>query len=81
MAQRDRIVELVRETHRHCEVFLAAEGELPVGDTRDRVELLTAARRVVWARHVNRTDAWDVLKEAIGTLEDIVGRPAREDQI
>ena len=39
--------------------------------------LVRAARRVVWARYLNRPDGtgWDLLKNAIGDLEDLVGRP------
>jgi hypothetical protein len=41
--------------------------------------LVTAARRVVWARYVQTDDGWEQLKAAIGVLEDLVGRPEREE--
>jgi hypothetical protein len=37
-------------------------------------KLRAAARAVVDARYYGGQDGWDVLKEAIGQLEDLVGR-------
>jgi hypothetical protein len=49
---------------------------------RDWFELQTAARRVVWAWQSNDgIDRWALLGEAIAALEEIVGRPEREDLI
>ncbi|MHB8388019.1 MAG: hypothetical protein ACYDBH_00390 [Acidobacteriaceae bacterium] len=44
-------------------------GAIPANDL-----LCMAARRVVDARHHGGDDGWDKLKDAIGKLEDIVGR-------
>jgi hypothetical protein len=40
--------------------------------------IIAGARRVVWARYYTGDDAWEKLKQAIGELEDIVGRPEKE---
>ncbi len=37
-------------------------------------------RAVVFARYYDGDDGWDKLKEAIGALEDRVGRPATEGE-
>jgi hypothetical protein len=50
------------------------------GENNPDLALTRAARRVVWER--SRPDGdWDGLKNAIGELEDIVGRPASEGEI
>lgn len=41
-------------------------------------KLRRAARAVVDARHYGGDDGWDLLKNAIGELEDIVGRSNNE---
>ena len=37
--------------------------------------VVAAARKVVAARYAGGDDGWDRLKNAIGELEDLVGRP------
>lgn len=75
MADTAAIDRLVQETFEHCVKYLFERGIDP-GDPVRR-----AARRVVWARYYDGEDAWDKLNAAIGELEDIVGRPAREAEI
>ncbi len=43
--------------------------------THEQRELLERAMAVVVARHYRGDDGWDRLKNAIGELEDLVGRP------
>jgi hypothetical protein len=43
--------------------------------------LIKAARRVVWAMYVRREDGWELLQDAVGQLESIVGEPADERDI
>lgn len=50
----------------------------PAVPTPAASDLIRAARRVAWARRVKRNDGWDLLKEAIGQLEDIVGVQTEE---
>ena len=76
MADTATIDRLVRETYRHCAEYLRERGIEPEGG-----ELHKAAHRIVWARYYDGEDAWDKLNAAIGELEDIVGRPAREAEI
>jgi TraY domain len=66
---------VVRQMYESCARYLRDSGAVPEGP------LIKAARAVVWARHYRGSDAWDRLKEAIGALEDIVGRPADEADI
>jgi hypothetical protein len=69
------LTRLVWETYDHCAKYLREIGVSSAGQLR------TAARAVVWARYYDGDDAWDRLKEAIGRLEDIVGRPKDERDI
>jgi len=48
---------------------LIVRGEITLND-----KLNKAARAVVDARHYHGDDGWDRLKNAIGELEDLVGR-------
>jgi hypothetical protein len=63
----------VQETYDHCAKYLREVGIDP------DAKLRKAARAVVWARYYGGHDGWEYLKEAIGKLEDIVGRPKDEE--
>jgi hypothetical protein len=69
------ITKLVQETYDHCASYLREVGIAPEAD------LWTAARAVIWARYYSGDDGWERLKEAIGNLEGIVGRPVNEGDI
>lgn len=69
MAKSD-LLRHVRALHRACGEYLG---------TKDDTALVKAARRVVYERYSG--GEWDKLKDAIGALEDIVGRPSREAEI
>jgi hypothetical protein len=68
---------MVREVYDASAKFLAEEGEL-AGPLRAQVELQSAARAVVWARHYADHRR---LNAAIAQLEEIVGRPETEANI
>jgi|HubBroStandDraft_3_1064219.scaffolds.fasta_scaffold00005_8 hypothetical protein len=70
-----KLTRLVQETFDHCAKYLRAVGISPEAD------VWTAARGVVWARYYAGDDGWERLKEAIGRLEQIVGRPKDEQDI
>ena len=69
------IRKLVQETYDHCAKYLREIGIDP------EAKLRHAARAVVWARYYGGDDGWERLKEAIGNLEEIVGRPKDEREI
>jgi hypothetical protein len=69
------ITRLVQETFDHCAKYLSEVGIDP------DAKLRKTARAVVWARYYSGDDGWNRLKEAIGNLEDIVGRPKDEKDI
>jgi hypothetical protein len=69
------ITRLVQETFDHCAKYLREVGISPDAD------LWTAGRAVVWARYCSGDDSWERLKEAIGNLEAVVGRPKDEKDI
>jgi hypothetical protein len=71
----EAITRLVQETHGHCVEYLCEIGIDP------EVKLRQAARAVVWARHYSGDDGWERLKEAIGSLEDLVGLPTDKHDI
>jgi hypothetical protein len=66
------IDKLVTETYEHCAKYLRARGRGPES------ELYRAARAVVFFRYYGGDDGWEKLSEAIGELENIVGRPEKE---
>lgn len=69
--QLDMIETLLRKQGDNImEIHKTVVGGIPASH-----KLVVAARRVVWARYYNGDDGWEKLNEAIGQLEDIVGRP------
>lgn len=46
-----------------------------LGSVESEKQVVAAARKVVAARYYNGDDGWDRLKNAIGELEGLVGRP------
>jgi hypothetical protein len=71
----EAITKLVQQTYDHCAAYLRQVGIVPEAD------VWTKARTVVWARYYDGDDGWERLKEAIGELEGMVGRPANESDI
>ena len=72
---RENFDKTVRELYRSCAGYLRDSGEVP------EAALIKAARRVVWAMRVRREDGWELLQDAVGQLESIVGEPADECDI
>ena len=74
MTDDEAITKLVQQTYDHCAAYLRKVGIVPR-------PMLAKARTVVWARYYDGDDGWERLKEAIGELEGMVGRPANESDI
>jgi hypothetical protein len=65
--------------HSACEQYIRDAGlEIPGAAT---TELIKAAKAVVWFRYYSGDDGWEKLKEAIGRLENIVGKPQTEKEL
>lgn len=66
----DRMFELMMQKNDEAVAARALLWDMTVSNEK----LRKAARAVVDARYYNGEDGWDRLKNAIGELEDIVGR-------
>lgn len=75
MDEHEHFERMVKDMYLSCAEYLRDSGEVPEGP------VIKAARAVVWTRYYSGDDGWDRLKEAIGQLESIVGRPTDQSDI